>query len=91
MINTAMGITSCLITLLINYTFLKCVLKKKAEKPLDYLLLFGLFVINSLSAFFLDENLFLKLISIMSLKSLKKLSVKKANQKIWLKKLPWVS
>ena len=32
MINTAMGITSCLITLLINYTFLKCVLKKKAEK-----------------------------------------------------------
>lgn len=64
MINTAMGITSCLITLLINYTFLKCVLKKKAEKPLDYLLLFGLFVINSLSAFFLDENLFLKLMLI---------------------------
>ncbi|MCR4767345.1 MAG: GHKL domain-containing protein [Saccharofermentans sp.] len=64
MINTAMGITSCLITLLINYTFLKCVLKKKAEKPLDYLLLFGLFVINSLSAFFLDENPFLKLMLI---------------------------
>lgn len=64
MINTAMGITSCLITLLINYTFLKCVLKKKAEKQLDYLLLFGLFVINSLSAFFLDENLFLKLMLI---------------------------
>lgn len=61
MINTMLGLTSCLITLLINYTFLKCVLKNKAEKPVDYLLLFVLFVINSLFALFLSNNGWVKL------------------------------
>ena len=48
--------------ILVYYTFLKTVLKRKSEKPLDYFLFVVLFILTSISTLFLNDYLPVKLL-----------------------------
>ena len=64
MTDTMLSVTITIIRIIIYYTFLKYVLKRKAEKPLDYLLLAVLCILDIAAVFLLNRFLILKLIVI---------------------------
>lgn len=64
MTDTMLSVTITIIRIIIYYIFLKCVLKRKAEKPLDYLLLAVLCILDIAAVFLLNRFLILKLIVI---------------------------
>lgn len=55
MTSTHMALITSLFNVLVFYSFIKCVLKRKAEKPLDYLLIGVLYLVNVLPAIFIDN------------------------------------
>ena len=64
MTDPMLSVTITIIRIIIYYIFLKCVLKRKAEKPLDYLLLAVLCILDIAAVFLLNRFLILKLIVI---------------------------
>lgn len=64
MTDPMLSVTITIIRIIIYYIFLKCVLKRKAEKPLDYLLLALLCILDIAAVFLLNRFLILKLIVI---------------------------
>ncbi len=62
MTDTFISLILVLISILVFYAFLKTVLKRKAEKPLDYILLIVLYILTALSTIFLSFSLPIKLL-----------------------------
>ena len=56
MTSTEMAVITSLTGVLVFYSFIKSVLKRKAEKPLDYLLIVVLYILHTLSALFIDDS-----------------------------------
>lgn len=55
MTDTFLALITILINILVFYTFIKTVLKRKAEKPLDYILLVVLYILTTLATFLLNH------------------------------------
>ena len=64
MIDVVLSLIITFIRILIYYTFLKCVLKRKAEKRLDYILLVVLYFLEVAAVFLLNWNLVIKILVI---------------------------
>ena len=62
MTDTLLSLTVVLIDILVFYIFLKSVLKRKAEKPLDYILLVVLYILTVISSTFFSFPLPIKLL-----------------------------
>ena len=54
MTNLELAVLTNLSSILLYYAFIKSVLKRKAEKPLDYILIVVLYVLNVLTVFFVN-------------------------------------
>ncbi len=54
MTNLELAVLTNLSSILLYYAFIKSVLKRKAEKPLDYILIVFLYVLNVLTVFFVN-------------------------------------
>jgi len=64
MTDKALSIIITLIKIIIYYIFLKCVLKRKAEKPLGYSLLAVLYILEVAAVFFLNVFFIIKILVI---------------------------
>lgn len=64
MIDVVLSLIITFIRILIYYTFLKCVLKRKAEKRLDYILLVVLYLLEVAAVFLLNWDLVIKILAI---------------------------
>ena len=54
MTNLELVILTNLFSILLYYAFIKSVLKRKAEKPLDYILIVVLYVLNALTVYYVS-------------------------------------
>ncbi len=65
MTDNVLAVILSLLSVLMNYAFLRSILKNKAEKNRDYILLFALFVICALASIFLCQIPIIKLITVI--------------------------
>ena len=61
MTENVLSLISNLFSVLIHYSFMKCVLNRKAEKKLDYILIAVLYAASSLNSIFMSSNGVVKL------------------------------